>query len=203
MTDASVSTSDPASQTLLDVLRARTREAHERLERTPLALALQHHTLEAPRLGAILRVHLEHYERALAGAGGLDARVQEVLRDARGWLRADLARVEGVTPVEVVGEGAARSAAQAMGEAYVLTGALLGAVSMAPKLRKRYGAENVSFYEGYGRETAAKWRQVREAIVAWGEAHKEAAAWDEAAAGASALFARFEEAYLEEMPAAG
>lgn len=142
-----------------DVLRERTRAEHDRIE---LALDWESRVRDRARYGDWLaRLHSFYavWEPAIAAA--LDAPAFVDPRRKLPLLERDLDAL-GVAP-RPAGEAPAypfTSPAEALGAFYVLEGSTLGGMLIAEAVRRQL-AYDPMFHGGYGRETAAMWRQFR------------------------------------------
>ena len=163
---------------ILDLLRDRTRAAHDRAEE---ALPLLDPSLDAARYRAILagfwgfHAALEPRLAAVAELRGLGLDPAERRKLPR--LEHDL-RTLGEDPArlpvaDVVPE--VEDAAAALGCMYVLEGATLGGRVISRHLAARgIGPESGgAFFAGYGVETGEMWKSFSAAIGAYAEAHPE------------------------------
>ncbi|HEX8672578.1 MAG TPA: biliverdin-producing heme oxygenase [Longimicrobium sp.] len=163
---------------ILDLLRDRTRAAHDRAEE---ALPLLDPSLDAARYRAILagfwgfHAALEPRLAAVAELRGLGLdpterrKLPRLEHDLR-TLGADPARLSLADAVPEV-EGVAA----ALGCMYVLEGATLGGRVISRHLAARgIGPESGgAFFAGYGDETGEMWKSFSAAIGAYAEAHPE------------------------------
>jgi heme oxygenase len=174
---------------ILDLLRARTADAHERVER---ALPLTDPALDrATYAGVLARFHAFHaaLEPRIAAVPGLDAlglemegrrKLPLLERDLRELGRGAIA---GAPPVPEVG-----SVAAALGCMYVLEGSTLGgrvisrhlaALGIAP-------GSGGAYFSGYGERTGEMWRAFSDAIGSFADANPGSVG--EIAAAADATF---------------
>ena len=160
---------------ILDLLRERTRAAHDRAEET---LPLLDPSLDRARYVGILagfwgfHAALEPRLRAVGGVGiDLDERSKLPLleRDLR-VLDEDPARLPVADAVPEVEDAAA-----ALGCMYVLEGATLGGRVISRHLAARgIGPEaGGAFFAGYGDATGEMWKEFSAAIGGYAEAHPE------------------------------
>ncbi|HEX8360290.1 MAG TPA: biliverdin-producing heme oxygenase [Longimicrobium sp.] len=163
---------------ILDLLRDRTRAAHERAEE---ALPLLDPALDRTRYRAILAAFwgfhaaLEPRLRAVQGLGALE--LDAGRRRKLPLLEADL-RVLGEDPARlpVAGEvPRVDGVAAALGVMYVLEGATLGGRVISRHLASLgIGPETGgAFFGGYGDATGEMWKAFAAAIGAYAEAHPE------------------------------
>lgn len=166
---------------ILNLLRDRTRAAHDRAEE---ALPLLDPSLEAAHYRAILagfwgfHAALEPRLAAIAELGemGLNPagrrKLPRLEHDLR-TLGADPARLPLADAVPEVGDAAA-----ALGCMYVLEGATLGGRVISRHLAARGIGPDTggAFFAGYGDETGEMWKSFSAAIGAYTEAHPESVA---------------------------
>jgi heme oxygenase len=164
---------------ILDLLRERTRAAHERAE---AALPLLDPALDRDAYRAVLEgfwgfhAALEPRLRAVPGVEALGLRLDERRKLPR--LERDL-RVLGADPVRVpVADRvpAPGGVAEALGCMYVLEGATLGGRVISRHLAARgIGPETGgAFFTGYGERTGEMWKAFSRVIGAYAAAHPDA-----------------------------
>lgn len=148
---------------MLEVIRAGTRDAHAALEST-LEIAKAHSGEQEyfRYIGAVLG-WLEPLEAELWQGPWPAVVMPGERRDKSAWIVSDL-RDRGLTDEQVSaiprchGVPPLRSAAERFGAAYVVEGAQLGGRALLKELGPRLAPRRVRWLEGYGAETAARWR---------------------------------------------
>ena len=155
----------------LEVIRATTRDAHASLEATLEIARAEAGEAEYVRyIGAVLG-WLEPLEAALWQAPWPDAITPRERRDKRAWIVSDL-RDRGLTDQDVSAIPRCGSvppldsAAARFGAAYVVEGAQLGGRALLKDLGPRLAPRRARWLEGYGAETAARWRAFLTALEA-------------------------------------
>jgi heme oxygenase len=155
--------SAPATSPALDVIRASTAEAHRTLEST-LAIARSDagESAYARYLEALLG-WLEPLETPL-WSGAWPAQVAAATRRGKtAWIEADL-RARGRDDRQLAALPRQRSLpplgslAQRFGVAYVVEGAQLGGQLLLRRLGPRLAPLPTRWLQGYGRESAIRWR---------------------------------------------
>ena len=163
---------------ILDLLRDRTRTAHDRAEE---ALPLLDASLEAARYRAILAgfwgFHAALEPRLAAVAELRELGVDPGERRKLPRLEHDL-RTLGADPARLPVAGKVpnvESAAAALGCMYVLEGATLGGRVISRHLAARGIGPDTggAFFAGYGDATGEMWKSFSAAIGAYAEAHPE------------------------------
>ncbi len=166
---------------VLDLLRDRTRAAHERAEET---LPLLDPSLDAARYRAILAgfwgFHAVLEPRVAAVAELRDLGLDPAERRKLPRLEHDL-RTLGADPTRVTVADAVpevEGVAAALGCMYVLEGATLGGRIISRQLAARGIRPDAggAFFAGYGDETGEMWKSFSAAIGAYAEAHPESTA---------------------------
>lgn len=166
---------------VLDLLRDRTRAAHERAEET---LPLLDPSLDAARYRAILAgfwgFHAVLEPRVAAVAELRDLGLDPAERRKLPRLEHDL-RTLGADPARVTVADAVpevEGVAAALGCMYVLEGATLGGRIISRQLAARGIRPDAggAFFAGYGDETGEMWKSFSAAIGAYAEAHPESTA---------------------------
>ena len=154
---------DRLANAALEVIRASTRDAHAALDATLEIARAESGEAEYFRyIGAVLG-WLEPLETALWQGPWPDVVAPGERRDKSAWIVSDL-RERGLTDAEVAAIPRCESlppldsAAARFGAAYVVEGAQLGGRALLKELGPRLAPRRARWLEGYGSETAARWR---------------------------------------------
>jgi len=175
---------------LRDLLRSATSEIHERLHHHEGMAAIQSGNIDQPMYVALLR-RLYGFHKPFEAAA-------EIAPDRTGWLESDLA----VFGVDAEMRSALSlctafpenpSAEYILGARYVVEGSALGGQGLARKLNGLKGIGVIAgrrFFDGYGVETGAVWRNYLDQLAA---APADLTKRTAIIAGATATFAIFEQ----------
>lgn len=152
---------------MLSTLRARTAQAHLRVESRLFPAALADERRYAGMLAALLALHqpletsFRTFRSEFAGLGiDLDERSKVAA------LRSDLAGLSVAAPVPAPRRRPLPGLPAALGAFYVLEGSTLGGRVLLPQVRERLGEVPTTFFDGYGDETGRRWKATRTALVA-------------------------------------
>ncbi len=147
---------------VIDLLRDRTRDAHERIEARVAAESI----VTERELGAFLlglwQWHAGH-EEALWARSEWPSEVEPVARAVKvDWLRDDLDRL-GISAVARTFEPRMQLKdaryPELLGTAYVVEGSMLGGQVLHRLFADRLGFES-RYFAGYGRDTGPRWRRL-------------------------------------------
>jgi heme oxygenase len=183
-----------APETIRDRLRHHTREVHERVEhRLDMVGRLADPHGRVPLLRRLWGLH-EGAESVLAPALADVPGLDYPARRKAAILAADIARLSGVTPLEIgpVCRFPPLSRGTALGLAYVIEGSALGGLMIFRELCARgVPVDSLSFFNAGGSATGARWRGFIAVLERESEAGGDAMA-AEIVAGGMMGFARTE-----------
>ena len=146
--------------TLLEALRAETRDAHEALHVHPLLRPLTEPDLTREQYGAALAA-FDVFYRAMESGRTAAAPVGMPDAPAQRWLQSDLENL-GQAPLDIVlATPVADTPARVAGYLYVKQGSTLGGAVMSKNLNRVLGLRpglDQMFFAGYGPQTGRMWK---------------------------------------------